>query len=161
MVVAIAANGVIGRQGDLPWRLPADLKHFKALTLGKPVVMGRLTHESIGRPLPQRHNIVVSRQTGYQAEGCTVMESLAGAIEAAGEVPEIMIIGGAQLYREALPMTDILHLTRVHAEVEGDTFFEGLDLEQWQQIRREDHRRDEKNQHDYSFITLLPRSSAQ
>ena len=161
MVVAVATNGVIGRQGDLPWRLSSDLKHFKALTLEKPVIMGRLTYESIGRPLPDRHNIVVSRQQGYGAPGCTVVDSLAGAIAAAGAVPETMIIGGAALYRQALPITDVIHLTQVHAEIDGDTFFAGLNFEHWQEVEREDHQRDAKNQYDYSFVTLVPKPSIQ
>ncbi len=123
IVVAMAANRVIGRDNQLPWHLPADLKHFKQLTLGKPVVMGRKTYASIGRPLPERTNIVVTRDRDYEAPGCVVVHSLDEALAAAGEAAEVMVIGGAGIYRQVLPRTDTLYLTEVHAEFEGDTLF--------------------------------------
>jgi dihydrofolate reductase len=134
MIVAVAENGVIGREGGLPWRLPEDMKWFKARTMGRPIVMGRKTWESFPkRPLPGRTNIVVTRQAGYQAEGGVVAPSLDAALALAhGEQPEeIMIIGGAELYVQALPMTRRIYLTRVHGHVEGDAYFPGIDLSQW------------------------------
>ena len=125
IIVAVAENGVIGSDNRLPWRLPDDLKRFKALSLGKPVVMGRRTFESIGRPLPGRTNIVVSRQPGLAIEGAIVAPSLDAALAAAGAVPEVVVIGGADIFRQALPRTDTIHLTRVHARVAGDVLFPG------------------------------------
>src|SRR5690606_30387326 len=107
-------NNVIGRGNDLPWRLPDDLKRFKSLTIGKPIIMGRKTYESIGRPLPGRTNIVISRQVGFSAEGCTAVTSLDEALTVAGDAPEVMVIGGAEIFRQALPRTDQLYLTRIH-----------------------------------------------
>jgi dihydrofolate reductase len=134
MIVAVAENGVIGREGGLPWRLPEDMKWFKARTMGRPIVMGRKTWESFPkRPLPGRTNIVVTRQAGYQAEGGVVAASLDAALALAhGEQPEeVMIIGGADLYVQALPLAQRIYLTRVHGAVEGDAHFPGLDLSQW------------------------------
>ena len=111
---------VIGRCNQLPWHIPADLAHFKRLTMGNAVVMGRRTFESIGRPLPQRHNIVVTRDRGYMAEGCTIAHSIEDALIAAGNVSEIAIIGGAQIFEELLPRAKLLHITYVHAEIDGD-----------------------------------------
>jgi dihydrofolate reductase len=128
LVVAVADNGVIGNAGALPWHLPADLKRFKAMTVGKPVIMGRKTFESIGKPLPGRHNIVLTRQTGWTADGVTVVPNLAEAIAAAGLDPRaraaaIMVIGGAEIYAQALPSATRIELTRVHAAPAGDAFF--------------------------------------
>lgn len=135
LIVAMARNGVIGRDGGLPWHLPEDLRHFKELTLGKPIIMGRLTHESIGRPLPGRTNIVISRNPAHDAPGCVVVTSLADAIKHAatlvGVDGEVMVIGGAQIYREALPRADRLYLTRVEVDAEGDTVFPELDASDW------------------------------
>jgi dihydrofolate reductase len=139
LVVASAANGVIGARGALPWHLPADLKHFKAKTLGRPVVMGRRTHESIGRPLPGRLNIVVTRQPDYPAPGCTVVGSLDAAFAAAGDAPEVCVIGGGELYREVLPRADRVELTEIHADFEGDAHFPPLDRTQWREVAREPH----------------------
>ena len=154
VIVAMAANRVIGHENRLPWHLPADLQHFKATTLGKPVLMGRKTWESIGRPLPGRTNIVITRDTAYTAEGCVVAHSLGEAIQAAGEAEEIMIIGGAELYRQALPQTDRLYLTLVHGDFEGDTRFPEWQQDEWRETARIDHGADDKNPHAYSFITL-------
>jgi len=134
MIVAVAENRIIGRAGALPWRLSEDMKWFKARTMGRPIVMGRKTWESVPkRPLPGRTNIVVTRQAGYQAEGGVVATSLDAALALAhGEQPEeIMIIGGAELYAQALPITHRIYLTRVHGDVEGDAYFPDLDLSQW------------------------------
>ncbi len=143
---------MIGRDNGLPWHLPADLRHFKAVTLGKPIVMGRRTHESIGRALPGRHNIVVTRQRDYVAAGCTVAASIAAAIAACGDVDEAMVIGGGELYRALLPRCDAIYLTLVHSIVDGDAFFPELDPADWREIERVDHEADDKNAYPYSFI---------
>jgi dihydrofolate reductase len=154
IVVAADEAGGIGFNGGLPWHLPEDLKRFKRLTLGKPVIMGRRTHESIGRPLPGRHNLVVSRQSGLVFAGCTVAGSLKAAFAAAGDVTEVCVIGGAQLYRDALPVADRVHLTRVHARVAADTFLPDLDPVAWHEVAREDHAADERHALPYSFMIL-------
>ena len=154
VIVAMAANRVIRHENRLTWHLPADLKHFKATTLGKPVVMGRRTWESIGRPLRGRNNIVITRDTAYTAEGCVVVHSLDEAIRAAGEAAEVMIIGGAGLYRQALSLADTLYLTLIHGEFAGDTHFPQWRQDEWRETGRIDHEPDENNSHAYSFITL-------
>ena len=154
LIAALAENRVIGRHNQLPWRISADLKHFKALTMGKPVVMGRKTWESIGRPLPGRENIVVTRDTGYRAQGCRVAHSIEEALELTGESDEVMIIGGSGLYQQTLEHADRLYLTRVRAEVEGDTRFPEIDPQQWREVACESHSADENNEHDYDFVIL-------
>jgi dihydrofolate reductase len=154
IVVATDERGAIGRDGRLPWRLPDDLQRFKALTMGKPIVMGRKTWESIGRPLPGRQNIVITRQSGLPAAGATVVASLAGALAAAGSAAEICVIGGAEIYRLVLPLAGVIHLTRVHAVVPADTFFPSLDAAHWTQTGCEDHLADERHGFDYSFLEL-------
>lgn len=154
IVVARASNGVIGRDGALPWHLSADLQHFKAITMGKPVVMGRLTHESIGRVLPGRENIVLSRNRDYRAAGCKVMRDLDEVRAYCRDELEIMVIGGASLYAEALPLAKRLYITEVHADPEGDVYFPAFDPDQWQQVDCQRFRADAKNDHDYSFTVL-------
>jgi dihydrofolate reductase len=154
IIVAVAENGAIGSGNRLPWHLPDDLKRFKALSLGKPVVMGRRTFESIGRPLPGRTNIVISRQGGLAIDGVRVAHSLDEALAAAGSVPEVVVIGGAQIFRQVLPRTDTIHLTRVHARVAGDVFFPELDPAQWREAAVEHHAADERHQYAFSFVTL-------
>jgi dihydrofolate reductase len=154
IIVATDERGAIGREGQLPWRLPEDLRRFKSLTLGKPVVMGRRTWDSIGKPLPGRLNLVVTRQAGLQLPGATVVGSLQEALAKAGDVPEICIIGGAEIYRLALPLADTLHLTRVHTVVTADTYFPLLEPGQWQQVACEEHAADERHAHAYSFVEL-------
>ena len=156
-VVARADNGVIGQGNALPWRLPADLAHFKRLTVGKPVVMGRRTFESIGKPLPGRHNIVLTR-SDWRAAGVTVVPNLAEAIAAAGMDPraradEIMVIGGAQVYADALPLARRVYLTEVHAAPEGDTELPAFDADIWRETAREDHAAT-GDAPGYSFVTL-------
>ena len=151
IIVAASTNNAIGIRGDLPWRLSDDLKHFKSVTMGKPIVMGRKTWDSIGRPLPGRQNIVITRQAGYVAEGCDVVASLAEAAEAAGDENEIMVIGGSEIYSLALPLADRLYMTRVHAAVDGDAFFPEIDATEWRLIDEEHHEADERNEHPYSF----------
>ena len=154
IVVAMASNGVIGRDNELPWHLPADLQHFKKTTMGKPILMGRKTWESIGRPLPGRTNIVITRDTAYRAEGCVVVNSIDAALEASSGQDEVMVIGGAEFYRQVLPVTDTIYLTRIHATISGDTCFPELNVADWREVERSDHTADEKNPHDYSFIRL-------
>jgi dihydrofolate reductase len=154
IIVALAENGVIGSDNRLPWHLPDDLKRFKALSLGKPIVMGRRTFESIGRPLPGRTNIVVSRQPGLAIEGTVVAQSLDAALAAAGAAPEVVIIGGAGIFRQALPRTDVIHLTRVHASVAGDVVFPDLDPAEWRETAVEHHAADERHQYAFTFVTL-------
>ena len=137
LIVAVADNGVIGSNNQLPWRISADLKYFKRVTLGKPIIMGRLTYESIGKPLPGRTNIVMSRDSAWRAEGVKRASDLNAALAIAkkiaddSQLEELMIIGGATIYREALPQADRLYLTRVHTRVDGDAFFPELDLSEW------------------------------
>jgi dihydrofolate reductase len=154
IIVAASTNDVIGAQGDLPWRLSDDLKRFKGVTMGKPIVMGRKTWDSIGRPLPGRHNIVVTRQPDFSAEGCDVVASVEEAIAVAGDVDEIMVIGGSQIYELALPLAKRLYLTRVHAEVEGDAFFPTIDETQWRLVKDEPHVADEHHEFSFSFRVL-------
>jgi dihydrofolate reductase len=158
IIVATDDQGGIGLRGALPWHLPEDLKRFKALTMGKPIVMGRRTWDSIGRPLPGRHNIVVSREPGLRIEGCTVVDSLAAALAAAGPVPEVVVIGGAEVYRLALPLAATVHLTRVHATVGADTFLPALDATVWEEVAREERAADERHAHAMSFLTLRRRT---
>ncbi|MBL0545884.1 type 3 dihydrofolate reductase [Aeromonas jandaei] len=157
MIAAMAHDRVIGKDNQMPWHMPADLAHFKRVTLGKPVLMGRKTFESIGRPLPGRRNLVISRNPGYQADGIEVVGSVEGALAllADNEVAEVMVIGGGHLYAELLPKADCLYLTRIELEVEGDTRFPAFADEQWQCVEREVHQADEKNPHPYRFETWL------
>lgn len=144
LIAALAENRVIGRENQLPWHLPADLKHFKAKTLGKPIIMGRKTWDSLGRPLPGRLNLVVSRQAGLQLEGAEVFATVEAARERAEVwareqgVDEVMLIGGAQLYEQALPIADRLYLTRVALQPEGDAWFPAFDESHWQRVERDD-----------------------
>ena len=154
IVVARARNGVIGAQNSLPWRLPADLKHFRKITLGNPVVMGRRTWESIGRPLPDRRNIVITRNPAFTAPGCETADSVEAALAMVAGVRDVMIIGGAAVYQESMKYVKRMHVTEVHAEVEGDTFFPEFDITEWRETRRVDHAADEANAYAYSFVTL-------
>jgi dihydrofolate reductase len=151
LIVARASNGVIGKDNQLPWHLPADLKYFKAVTMGKPIVMGRKTFESIGRPLPGRHNIVVTRNPDFSSNGITVVHSVEAAIAAAIEVAEIMLIGGTELYKLSLPLADRIYLTEIHQDFDGDAHFPVLES-RWREISREDHISDDGLA--YSFCVL-------
>ena len=157
LIVAAAENGVIGSNNALPWHLPEDLKYFKRTTMGKPIVMGRKTWESIGKPLPGRTNIVVSRNCEYQAEGARVVQNLDEALALAEQVglidgsEELLVIGGATLYEQALPRADRLYLTRVHADVDGDTFLPEIDWSQWREQGRDPFYADGPNPYDYTF----------
>ncbi|QWZ94813.1 type 3 dihydrofolate reductase [Aeromonas sp. FDAARGOS 1411] len=155
MIAAMAHDRVIGKDNQMPWHLPADLAHFKRVTLGKPVLMGRKTFESIGRPLPGRRNLVISRNPDYQAEGIEVVGSVEAALAllAGSSLEELMVIGGGHLYAEMLPSADCLYLTRIDLAVEGDTRFPAFDDGQWQRVDCESHPADEKNPYPYSFET--------
>jgi dihydrofolate reductase len=161
IVVAVSQNDVIGRRNQLPWRLPADLKRFKTLTLGHPILMGRKTYESIGKALPGRENIVLSRSPGFAPPDCTVVPTLEAARAAAEAAPAaagaavLMVIGGAQIYRECLPFVRKIHLTLVDARIEdGDAFFDAWRGAEWRETHREPHPSDEKNPCAYTFLTL-------
>jgi dihydrofolate reductase len=138
IIVAASSNNVIGVEGGLPWRLPEDLRKFKEITMGKPMVMGRATFESIGRALPGRKSIVLTRQEDFRADGCDIVATIDEAVTAAGNAEELMIIGGGEIYRQFLRMTDRIYLTRVQAEVEGDTRFPELDMAEWTVVTAEE-----------------------
>ena len=152
IIVAMDENNLIGKDNNLPWRLSADLVYFKHVTMGKPIIMGRATYESIGRPLPGRKNIVISAQPGYHAEGCTVCSTIEQALESCADADEVMVMGGASLYKQLLADADTLYLTLVHAQLKGDTWFPLWDKSQWQQISKQEHPADDKNEYPHSFI---------
>ena len=139
LVVAAAENGVIGKDGAMPWHLPADLRHFRRVTMGKPVIMGRKTWHSIGRPLPGRQNIVLTRDPAFHGTGATIVSILDKALAAAGGAPEAMVIGGAEIYALSRPLATRIELTRIHASPEGDTFFPEPEASLWVETAREDH----------------------
>jgi len=151
LIVAVADSGVIGHDNALPWHLPDDLKRFKRLTLGKPVVMGRKTFESIGKPLPGRQNIVVTRDANYQREGIMVVHGVDAALEAAAEQAEIMVIGGAELFRLFLPLASRVHLTCVHGDIAGDVKWPPLDVREWKVVESERHETDERHIYAMTF----------
>jgi dihydrofolate reductase len=154
LVVAVAENGVIGRDNRLPWRLPDDLAYFKRVTMGHPIVMGRRTYESIGKPLPGRENIVVTHQRDYRAPGCTVVHSLEEAWNAANGAQEVSVIGGTAIFRDTLPVADRIHLTEVHANVEGDTFFPAFDRTQWRETEIARHEADARHSYPFRIVVL-------
>jgi len=151
LIVAASANDVIGLQGRLPWRLSDDLRRFRQVTMGKPIVMGRKTWESIGKPLPGRQNIVLTRRSDFDAPGCDVVASKGEALAVAGAADEIMIIGGSQVYGLFLPDADRIYMTRVHKDVAGDAFFAAPDEDDWRLVAEERHTADERNEADYTF----------
>ena len=152
LIAALAANRVIGKDNALPWHLAADLKRFKALTMGHPVLMGRKTYESIGKPLPGRRNLVITRRRDYRAPGCEVVHSLDAALAACHGAGEIFVIGGAQLYREALPRAERLELTEIHAQVEGDACFPEFSRDDWREATRETHVQQDGAAWRYDFV---------
>jgi dihydrofolate reductase len=160
LIWAMSQNRVIGRNNALPWYLPEDLKYFKRVTMGKPVIMGRKTWDSIGRPLPGRTNIVITRDRAFTAEGVKVVHSLDEAIRMAENIclinggDEAVVMGGAEIYALALPKADRLYMTQVHADVHGDAFFPEFDLESWEELGREDFKASVANPYDYSFVVL-------
>ena len=153
LICAVSQNGVIGRDNRLPWHLPADLAHFKRLTTGHHILMGRKTYESIGKPLPNRTNIVITRQADFQAGGCLVANSLEEALGLCVNNEELFIIGGAEIYRQALPIANKIYLTYIRHNFEGDTFLFEIDSSVWSEASREDFGPDGKNKYSYSFIT--------
>lgn len=155
-IVAMSENRVIGDDNQLPWHLPADLKHFKTITSGHPILMGRKTFESIGRPLPNRTNIIITRNPSFQAPGCIVIQSIDDAVKRAEEAgsDEIFIIGGAEVYTQLLPNIERIYLTIVHDEFEGDTFFPELNPSEWVEVKSEVHDEDEDNDYSYSFVVM-------
>lgn len=157
IIVALSDNHVIGTGNQLPWRLSADLKRVKALTMGHHLIMGRKTFESIGRPLPGRTNVIITRNGGYSHDGCVIAGSLQQALEIAAEDSEAFVFGGGEIFRDALPLVDRIYLTKVHCTIEGDTFFPALNPNEWKEVERQDFKADEKNEHDYSFVTLVRR----
>jgi dihydrofolate reductase len=165
LIVAIARNRAIGRDGALPWHLPDELKHFRRITIGKPVVMGRRTFESIGKPLAGRHNIIVTRNPEFQAAGCAVAPSLESAIAlarvAADPEVEVMILGGADIFAAALPMATRLYLTEVHADIAGDVFFPDYDASAWRERSREHHVADERHAHAFDLVVCERRQQAE
>jgi dihydrofolate reductase len=154
LVVAMARNRVIGRDNALPWRLPEDLKHFKSTTLGKPVLMGRKTFDSIGKPLPGRSNLVLTRDTGWRAVGVTVVHSIDEALSRVGDAEEVAVIGGADVFRLLLPRATRIYLTRIDADIPGDTVFPPLEPSQWREVSCRRFAADERNAYDMSFVTL-------
>jgi len=144
-------NRLIGKGGRLPWRLPADMAWFRKQTMGKSVLMGLATYESIGKPLPGRTCIVLTHRKNYQAEDCTIIHSIEEAQQAAADIEELMVIGGAQIYEQLLPFASRLYMTLIHAEFDGDTWFPKLTLRRWRELFREAHETDEKNPYPYSF----------
>ena len=154
VVVAHARNCVIGRNNAMPWHLPADLRHFRELTWGHPILMGRGTHEAIGRVLPGRRTLVLTRQAGLEIAGCECVQSLAQGIEACAGAPWLFVIGGAAVYQIALPHAMRLHVTEIHADIEGDTLFPPLDLAAWRELDRVERPADATNAHALSFVTL-------
>ena len=160
MIVAMTKDRVIGRRGGLPWRIPGDLGHFKSLTMGKPVIMGRRTHETIGAVLPGRPNIVITRDPGYARQGVAVVHGLDTALALARDLAEedgadeVMVIGGAEIYRMALPVAERLYVTEVHAEVAGDTYFPDTPADAWREVSRQDHEADDAGAPAYSFVVL-------
>ena len=158
IIVAMDDNQLIGKDNGLPWHLPADLGDFKKTTTGKTVLMGRKTYESIGRPLPNRRNIVISRNSAFEAPGCEVVESIDQALALAQDDPEVMVMGGASFYQQMLPQVDRLYITQIEGSFEGDAYFPVFDRDAFVETKRETHQPDEKNPHTYHF-TILERQS--
>lgn len=160
IIAAMADNRVIGIENRLPWNLPADMKWFRQQTIGKAVLMGRKTFDSIGKPLPNRRNIVVTRDPGLKIEGCDVVSTIEDALQLCADENEVMIIGGASFYAQMLPRAQRLYLTLVHTEVEGDAWFPEIDFNQWRETERIDHHADEANAFDHSFVILERKTPA-
>lgn len=154
IIVAASANNVIGINGQLPWRLPEDLRRFKELTMGKPMLMGRLTYDSIGRALPGRRSIILTRQADFQADDCEVVTTADAAIAAAGDVEELMIIGGGKVYEQLLPLSDRIYLTRVHTHIDGDAHFPEINPAEWRSTHAENFPVTAERQHGFTFETL-------
>jgi len=154
IIAALAKNKVIGKDNKLPWNLPADMRRFKELTLGKPVITGQKTFESIGKALPGRTNIVLTRDKSFLAPGCIVAYSIEEALKASGDAPEVMVIGGGNVFSQFLPLTHKMYLTLIDEEFEGDAFFPEFDLSDWQETERIENQPDKENPYKYTFITF-------
>jgi dihydrofolate reductase len=155
MIAAMDENRLIGNGPDIPWQMPVDRRHFRDMTLGKPVVMGRKTFETLKRPLGKRHNIILTRNTTYKVpKGCSVAHSVADVLELCKETEELMICGGAPIYKAFLPHANRLYLTQIHATFEGDVYFPEFDITAWEEVKRIDGEPDEKNPYPYSFLFL-------
>ncbi len=160
-IVAMARDGVIGRDNAMPWHLPDDLQRFKSLTMGKPMLMGRKTFDSIGKPLPGRTSVVMTRDPAWQAPpGVLVVRSLDEAFQKVGSVPELSVIGGAEIFRLTLPIADRIYLTRIHANIPGDIILPSLDISEWRETERVEHPADERHAHAMTFATLERRHRA-
>jgi dihydrofolate reductase len=159
IIAAIAANNALGKDNKLIWYLPADLKRFKKVTSNHHIIMGRKTYESLGKPLPNRVNIIITRNPNYAAKGCIVVHSLSEAIKAAENDPSPYILGGAEIYEQAMNVADKLDLTFVHHEFDADAFFPEIDLNVWEESSREDFKADAKNKYDYSFVTYTKKEA--
>ena len=159
IIAAIAENNALGKDNDLIWHLPADLKRFKKVTSGHYILMGRNTFESIGKPLPNRTSVIITRNNDYFKDGCLIANSLEDAIELAADEEEVFIIGGAQIYKYAIEnnLADKLDITIVHESFEADVFFPEIDTKIWKEVAREDFKADEKNKYDYSFVSYVRR----
>jgi dihydrofolate reductase len=154
LVVAMTRDGVIGRDNGMPWHLPDDLKHFKAVTMGKPMLMGRKTFDSIGKPLPGRTSLVLTRDPQWRAAGVTVVRSLDDTFKAIAGAPELCVVGGAEIFRLTLPLAHRMHLTRIHANIPGDTRFPSFDESEWRESERTEHPMDARHEHSMTFSTL-------
>ena len=154
IIVAEAENKVIGKDNDLIWKLPRDMKHFKETTTGHYIIMGRKTFESNGRPLPNRTNVIITRDHNYKAEGCLVVHSLEDAINEAKDDSEAFIIGGGKIYEQAMALVDRIYLTKIHHTFDGDTFFPEIDMNEWNEVDRRDFEPDEKNKYPFTILTL-------
>jgi dihydrofolate reductase len=152
IIAAIASNGVIGRAGGLPWHMPTDLKRFKRVTMGHHLLVGRKTWDEVGKPLPGRTLVVITRDRKFRLDGAIVTHSLEDALQATGNDGEVFIAGGGEIYRQALPVAQRMYLTLIHAEVDGDTLFPEFDEDEWEIVEREDHDADEKNEYPFSFV---------
>ena len=155
IIVAVSENNVVGKENKLPWKLSADLKRLKSLTMGHHIIMGRKTWESLGKALPGRINVVITTDKNFKAEGGVVVHSLNEALAISSADDEIFIFGGGKIFKEAMPLVNKIYITRVHSIIDGDTFFPVLDKSDWKEISREDFKADEKNQYNYSFLTLV------
>ena len=153
-IVAMGKNRVIGRNGKLPWSMPADLEYFREKTKNKPMIMGRKTYESIGRPLPNRKNIIITRDKSYSPKGCIVVNSMEDALNAAGNAEEVMVIGGSEIFKLFMPKANRIYLTIISHNFEGDTFFSEYDKSEWKETKREEHKKDKENPYDYIFLVL-------
>ena len=154
IIVAVSENNVVGKENKLPWKLSADLRRLKSLTMGHHIIMGRKTWESLGRPLPGRINVIITSDKNYIAEGGVVVHSLKEAQTVSSFDDEIFIFGGGKIFKEAMPLVQKIYMTKVHSIIEGDIYFPVINMKEWNETAREDYKADEKNQYDYSFVIL-------